>query len=110
VSLARANAEVRVADILHGALRQYGQANNGEFPRKLSELSRYFKSPVDDAILDRYEIVRADSLVSELQPGGDWVITQKAPADAVLDTRVAIGLTGGRDADSSVTNRWVKTR
>ena len=54
--------------------------------------------------------MRADSLVSELQPGGDWVITQKAPADAVWDSRLAFGMTGGRDADSSVTNRWGKTR
>ena len=38
MSLARVNAEMRIVDILHGALRQYGQANNGEFPRQLSEL------------------------------------------------------------------------
>jgi RNA polymerase sigma factor (sigma-70 family) len=109
MSTVRANAELRVLDILHGALRQYGQANNGQFPRELSQLSPYFRSPVDDAILDRYEIVRTDSLVSELQRGEDWVITQKAPVDEVWDARLTTGLTTGGMADSRVTNRWVKT-
>ena len=109
MSIIRANAEARVLDILAGALRNYGKANNGQFPSALSQLSPYFRSPIDDAILDRYEIVRADSLVSELQCGGDWVITQKAPVDEARDLRHAIGMTRGTFADSRVTNRWVKT-
>jgi RNA polymerase sigma factor (sigma-70 family) len=109
MSTVRANAELRVLDIMHGALRQYSQANNGQFPHELSQLSPYFRSPVDDAILDRYEIVRADSLVSELQRGEDWVITQKAPVDEVWDKRLTIGMTNGGMADCRVTNRWVQT-
>jgi RNA polymerase sigma factor (sigma-70 family) len=109
MSLVRANAENHVLDILFGALHQYGQERNGQFPSNLSQLSPYFRSPIDDAILDRYEIVRADSLVSELQCGEDWVITQKAPVDEVRDLRATIGLTRGASADSRVTNRWVKT-
>ena len=110
LSLVRANAENRFLDILLGALHEYGQASNGQFPSNLSQLSPYFRSPIDDAILGRYEIVRADSLVSELQCGEDWVITQKAPLDEVWDLRHTIGMTGGASADSRVTNRWVKTR
>ena len=109
MSLVRANAENRFLDILLGALHEYGQASNGQFPSNLSQLSPYFRSPIDDAILGRYEIVRADSLVSELQCGEDWVITQKAPLDEVWDLRHTIGMTGGASADSRVTNRWVKT-
>ena len=109
MSSARGNAELRVLDILHGALRQYGQANNGQFPSALSQLSPFFRSPVEDAILDRYEIVRADSLVSELQHGEDWVITQKAPVDEVWDARLTAGMKYGDSADCRVTNRWVKT-
>jgi RNA polymerase sigma factor (sigma-70 family) len=108
MSTARANAELRVLDILHGALRQYGQANNGQFPQELSQLSPFVRSPVDDSILNRYEIVRADSLVSELQRGDDWVITQKAPVDKVWDARLTIGITYGGMADCRVTNRWVE--
>ena len=110
MSIIRANAEQRVLDILAGALRNYSKANNGQFPSALSELSPYFRSPVDDAILERYEIVRADSLVSKLQQGDEWVITQKAPVDETWDLRFTIGMTYGGMADSRVTNRWVKTR
>jgi len=109
MSSARGNAELRVRNILYGALRQYGQANNGQFPSALSQLSPYFRVPVEDAILDRYEIVREDSLVSELQHGEDWVITQKAPVDEVWDARLTMGMKYGDSADSRVTNRWVKT-
>src|SRR6185369_2528830 len=110
MSTVRANAELRALDLLAGALRNYGKANNGRFPTALSQLSPYFRSPVDDAILDRYEIVRADSLVSNLQQGEDWVITQKAPVDETWDARLTIGMTYGGMADSRVTNRWGQIR
>jgi len=110
MSIIRANAEQRVLDILAGALRNYGKANNGRFPSALSQLSPYFRSPVDDAILERYEIVRADSLVSKLQQGDEWVITQKAPVDETWDLRFTIGMTSGGTADSRVTNRWAQIR
>jgi hypothetical protein len=99
-----------VFSILSGALRKYAQANNGQLPRELSQLSPYFSSPIDPAILNRYEIVRADGLVKELQNGDDWVITQKAPVDEEWDVRQAIGMDHGGMADSRVTNRWVRTR
>ena len=102
----RANSEGRVFDILSPALRKYAQANNGQFPAELPQLKPYFQSPIDDAILQRYEIVPASSLVSELQPGGDWVITQTAPVNPALDLRSAYDLTHGRMADERVTNRW----
>jgi len=110
MSAIRANAELRVLDILAGALRNYGKANNGQFPSALSQLSPYFRSPVDDAILDRYEIARADRLVSKLQQGDEWVITQKAPVDETWDARLTIGMTYGGMADSRVTNRWGQIR
>jgi len=110
MSNVRANAEIHVFNILGGALRKYSKANNGQLPRELFQLSPYFSSPIDDAILNRYEIVRADGLVNELQSGDDWVITQKAPVDEVWDLRQAIGMTHGGMADSRVTNRWVRTR
>jgi hypothetical protein len=102
----RANAELRVLHILHGALQQYGKANNWQFPSTLSQLTPYFRSPIDDAVLDRYEIVRANRLVGELQQGEEWAITQKAPIDAQWDSRQAIGMTNGSMADCRVTNRW----
>jgi RNA polymerase sigma factor (sigma-70 family) len=105
--LLRANAEALFQQVLFRALRQYGRDNNGQFPTDLSQLKAWLKSPIDDTILQRYEIVPASSLVSELQPGGDWVITQKAPVDPEYDVRTAIGLTDMRHANGDVANRWV---
>ncbi|HWY30489.1 MAG TPA: sigma-70 family RNA polymerase sigma factor, partial [Candidatus Acidoferrum sp.] len=102
----RDNAEGQVFDTMWSALRKYAKANNGQFPADLSQLAPYFRSPIDDAILQRYEIVPANSLDSELQPGGDWVITQKAPVNPDLDSRMAFGITQMRNADSRDTNRW----
>ncbi len=102
----RANAEGTVLGELSSALRKYAQDNNGQFPTDLSQLKPYFPSPIEDAILQRYGILPASSLVSELQPGGDWVITQTAPANPALDLRNAYGLNGSRMADERVTNRW----
>jgi len=105
--MARANAELPFHSMLQRALRQYAQDNNGQFVTDLSQLKPYFKSPIDDTILQRYQILPASNLVSELQPGGDWAITEKAPVNQELDIRVAIGLTNSLTADDRVTNRWV---
>jgi type II secretory pathway pseudopilin PulG len=108
MSSLRANAELRVLGGLQAAMRQYSRDNNGQFPADLSQLKPYFGSsiPIDDAILQRYAIVAASNLPGELQPGGDWVITQTAPVNAELDLRAAYGLSGGSMADARVTNRW----
>jgi hypothetical protein len=80
------------------ALQQYAHVNNGQFPTDLSQLKPYFKSPIDDAILQRYEIVPTKSLVSSLaELGGDWLITEKAPVNKRLDLRTAIGTNTWRD-------------
>jgi hypothetical protein len=105
-AILRANAEHRVFETLWPALRQYVRDNEGRFPTDLSELKPYFKSPIEDAILERYAILPATSLVSELQPGGKSVITEKAAANPALDSRSAYGLTDMRMADERVTNRW----
>jgi RNA polymerase sigma factor (sigma-70 family) len=102
----RDNAELQVFGALWNPLRKYAWDNNGQFPTDLSALKSYLKSPIEDAILQRYEIVSATSLVRELQPGGDWVITQVAPANPVLDVRFAYGLTNALSAGETVTNRW----
>lgn len=108
--IVRVNAEHRVFDILFGALRKYATENRGQFPADVAELRPYFRRPIDDGILQRYEIVRTSSLVSELRPAGEWAITQKAPINPELDIRLAYGLTEGRSADERVTNRWKTSR
>jgi RNA polymerase sigma factor (sigma-70 family) len=107
MSTVRANAESRFMNKLHAAFRQYARSNNGQLPTDLSQLKTYLDSPIDDAILQRYEIAAATNLVRELQAHGDWVITQKAPVNEALDMRQALGLDTGGKADSRVTNRWM---
>ena len=107
MSTVRANAESRILNKLHAAFRQYARDNNGQHATDLSQLESYLDSPIDDAILQRYEIVAATNLVRELQTYGDWVITQKAPVNEALDGRQAFGLNKGGMADSRVTNRWM---
>jgi type II secretory pathway pseudopilin PulG len=102
----RANAEGVVLGKLFQALRGYSKDNGGQFPTDLSQLEPYLATPIDQAILQRYEIVPTKSLVSELQPAGDWVITQTAPINADLDLRSAYSLTDMRTADERVSNRW----
>ena len=109
----RCSAENSVLNKLGNALRQYSQENGGQFPTDLAQLKPFLKNPIDDAILQRYEILPATSLVSELQSGGDWVITQVGPVNPVEDTRMALGLTDSgrwrvRMADARVTNRWTR--
>ncbi len=94
---------------LRPALRQYAEANNEQFPTDLSQLRPYFKSPVEDAILQRYEILPVSQLPSTLAPAArylkDWVITQKAPVNAALDGRDYLGLKGW--TGGAGTNVWV---
>ncbi|HEV7925847.1 MAG TPA: sigma-70 family RNA polymerase sigma factor [Verrucomicrobiae bacterium] len=102
----RNNAQGQVLDQLWGGLRKYGAENGGQFPTGLAQLQPYLSSPIDDEVLQRYAIVPSSSLIPELQPGGDWVITETSAADPDLDMRGAIDMTNKRDADERITNRW----
>jgi hypothetical protein len=96
MSQLRAQGERAFSNMAFQALQQYAQANHGQFPAELSQLKPFFGSPIDDAILERYEIVPAKSLNIEINVKApeDWVITQKAPVNRDLDHRWAISLLG----------------
>jgi hypothetical protein len=106
MSTVRANAEMSVLDRLQVAWQSYAKANAGQTPTDVSDLLPYLKQPMDDAIWQRYEIVRSTDLVTNLQGDGDWVITQKAPVNAQFDARQAYGPKGGRIASPNITNLW----
>ena len=84
--------------LLQPALKEYMRANNGQFPADLSQLHPYFISPVDNAILERWEIMPAEKIKS-LGLGGDVVVSQKAAVDDVYDTRFAVGPNGRGSTD-----------
>ena len=102
----RANAEHRVLSRLWTALQSYGKANGGQFPAEVAQLTPFLEAPIEVAILQRYQIVSASKLIPELQAGGEWLLTQRAPANAETDTRTTFSMTDSRDADERITNRW----
>ncbi len=89
----RHNAENNFVSTAQPALKNYIEANNGQFPTDLSQLQPYFNPSVDDAILNRWKIV-PQSDVPGVGVGPDWVITEKAPVDAELDNQWALGRNG----------------
>jgi len=95
MSRARKKAQIHFAKSeLGNALQQYGKNNNGQFPTDLSQLEPYFKAQVDASVLMGWQIVSTSSLPPEMRVAGDWVITQKAPANADLNQRVVVGMKG----------------
>jgi hypothetical protein len=108
MSSVRSGAQIRFAhSVLDHALEQYGKNNGGQFPTDLSQLTPYFKSPVDDSVLANWTILPASSLPTGMRVDEDWVITQKAPVNAELDQRVVIGMKTSR-LGSGGTNDWVR--
>ncbi|HYT60536.1 MAG TPA: sigma-70 family RNA polymerase sigma factor [Haliangiales bacterium] len=112
MSSARSGAQIDFAmSVLADALVQYGKNNGGKFPTDISQLTLYFKSPVDDSALRNWTILPTSSLPRGLREGldEDWVITQKAPVNAELDQRVVIGLKTV-NLGSRGTNDWIRVR
>jgi len=94
----RTAGESKFASMLKPALGQYMQANSKQFPTDLAQLQPYFSAPIDDTIIQRWEIAPA-STVKSLVMGGDVIITQKAPVDDVFDSRFGIGPNGYGQTD-----------
>jgi len=76
---------------LGSALRQYAQANDGQIPANLLELKPFFQAPVDDSILQRYELTQTGKL-SEA-PGRELIV-EKSPVNPEFDTLFKIGSQG----------------
>jgi len=110
MSAVRNVAEYNLATrVLHPALQRYARENNGQSPNDLSQLKPSFTSAIDDAVLQRWQILPTTNLVKELQVlvKEDWVITQKAPVNEALDQRILVGLSNVRLSGTRITNRWV---
>jgi RNA polymerase sigma factor (sigma-70 family) len=98
LSSLRNSAENEFVNVLKPALDKYIQANNGQFPTDLSQLQEYFSSPVDDAILQRWEIT-SPKTVPNVGVGEDGIITEKAPVDDIFDSRNVVGNRGSGRVD-----------
>lgn len=92
-------------ELLKPALSRYSEANAGRFPSSLTELGPYFTKPVEEAILNRWQIAPADTVGAE--GVGSTVITTKAPVDEDWDGRYALGEKGLRTVGrSGELNGW----
>ncbi|HTB86254.1 MAG TPA: sigma-70 family RNA polymerase sigma factor [Candidatus Sulfotelmatobacter sp.] len=97
LGLLRYSAENRFANMLEIALGKYLQANDKQFPTDLGQLQSYFDMPVDDSILQRWEIVSSNTIPN--LGFGDQLITQKNAVDDMFDMRVGIGPNGFGSVD-----------
>lgn len=87
----RSRAQGEFAMMMSQALQEYGQSHGGQFPAAVSDLAPYFKTPVDDAVLQDWIILPTSRLSTSMQVRGKRVITQKGPVDADLDQRLVVG-------------------
>ena len=62
------------------ALDKYIEANNGQLPTQVSDLGPLFEPPIDNTILQRYQMLVTGN-VSNLPPGeaGRWVVGKGSP-------------------------------
>ena len=86
----RSQVESRFANRIVRGVTKYAAANGGQLPTDTLQLTAYLDPPVDNTILQRYEIVRSVPTISTPAPS-EWVVTQKNAVDLECDQRVAAG-------------------
>jgi RNA polymerase sigma factor (sigma-70 family) len=86
----RIASKERFAAMMAQALNAYTKSNNGKLPISLAELKSYFESPVEDTVLERYQLVRTGNLNQGLP--GEMLVAEKAVVDNVQDTLYSVGL------------------
>lgn len=94
----RRSAKNKFVPILQQALSKYADSNDGQVPTDLSQLKPYFESPIDDSILQRYQMAATGKL-SDLSPHQPLVV-ERAPVDEEYDTMFLIYLKGTGVADA----------
>ncbi len=80
-------AKDKLAPFFGAALRDYLQAHDGVLPGDMTELKPYFDAPIDEAILQRYQVAGGKRL-SDLQPGQN-AIQERSRVDE-SDTLLAV--------------------
>ena len=89
LSEVRKAAKNDFAPIMSKALNEFLDANNGRLPDDLSEIRPYFKTPVDDAILQQYKLLHTGNLRD--LPGGVFLVADKQVVDEQNDKPLSIG-------------------
>jgi len=71
LSALRISAKDEFAHMLQNALAGYAQANNGQSPADWSQLQSYFAAPLDDSLLQRYELTQTGTVTEKASPLDD---------------------------------------
>lgn len=93
LSYLRSIAETKMVQALQPAITKFAKANHGQFPTELSQLQQNLQAPIDDTMLQRWEIAPSMK-VSNVGMGGDWIITQNSVVDPDRDTCWVVGPNG----------------
>jgi len=75
----RQTAKNNFAPQMAEALKEFVEANNGQLPNDLFQLKPYFKSPVNDIILQQYKLLFTGKM-SDLQ-SGEWIVADQSVVD-----------------------------
>jgi hypothetical protein len=92
----RKSAKSRFADLAREALSSYAKANGGQAPASLSQLAPYLPDSMTPNLLDRYQLIPANSpqKPASAEIGGPMILREKAVVDPQYDTSFDIGPTG----------------
>ncbi len=117
LSRLRSAAKLAFAPLLQEALNKYVQASGGQLPSDITQLKPFFASPVDDSLLERYQLLRTgkaseipaqapaiiaasgtgagDSSISFRPPSSEGsVVAEKSKIDGDFDSVLSIGMNG----------------
>ena len=92
----RKTGKARFADLAREALASYARSNGGQPPSSISQLSPYLPDSVSPALLDRYQLIPANSpqRPASADIGGPMILREKAAVDPQYDTSFDIGPVG----------------
>jgi hypothetical protein len=85
-------AKAKFVRMMAQALGKFTKAANDQLPLTTTELAPYFDPPIDNAMLQRYAMIRTGSTANAR---GLQAIQEKAPIDEDYDTRYQVGVGGG---------------
>lgn len=100
LSLLRSLGKKHFAPKAMQALIHYAEANQGRLPATILDLKPYFEEPVDDFLLQRYEVI-AQGNMDDI--GYNPVIREKESSDATYDSISLIGMRGAGSGGGPMT-------
>ena len=86
-------------------IEPYPMPDAGELPPNVFALATYFEKPIDPAILQRYEMIKAGN-VKDIPKRTAAVLREKTPVDQEFDVRLQVDANGVQGRPSGIT-AWI---